>query len=115
MCLCETILQPSPPFFLTSDGRDKKIKEKRDRLAQSATDCNRRKHMQKLNDSLELAAKRFASQIAENKKARAEINELRHERKRFEQINIKVQRRACCHSIASSLLLTIHRVVCRAH
>ena len=73
------------------------------------------KQMQKLNDSLELAAKRFASQIAENKKAHAEVNELRHERKRFEQINIKEQRRACCHSIASNLLLTIHRVVCRAH
>ena len=72
---------------------DKEIKEKRDLLAQSATDGNMRKQVQKLNDSLDLAAKRFASQIAENKKARAEINELRRERKRFKQLMAQYKNR----------------------
>lgn len=65
---------------------DKDIKDKRDFLAQSATDTHLRKQAQKLTDSLDLSAKRFASEIAENKKARAEINELRRERKRFKQL-----------------------------
>ena len=49
---------------------DKDIKDKRDFLAQSATDTHLRKQAQKLTDSLDLSAKRFASEIAENKKAR---------------------------------------------
>lgn len=42
--------------------------------------------VQQLNDSLDLAAKRFASEIANNKTARGQINELRRERKRFKQL-----------------------------
>jgi len=72
---------------------DKEIKEKRDLLAKSATDTNMRKQVQKLNDSLDLAAKRFASEIAENKKARGEINELRRERKRFKQLMAQYKNR----------------------
>ena len=65
---------------------DRDVKDRRDFLAQSATDTHLRRQVQKLTDSLDLSAKRFASEIAENKKARAEINELRRERKRFKQL-----------------------------
>ena len=72
---------------------DKEIKEKKDLLAKTSTDTNLRKQVLKLNDSLDLSAKRFASEIAENKKARAEINELRRERKRFKQLMLLCKNR----------------------
>ncbi len=42
--------------------------------------------VQKLSDALDFAIRKFATEIAENKQAREEINELRRERKRFKQL-----------------------------
>jgi chromosome segregation ATPase len=42
--------------------------------------------VQKLSDALDFAIRKFAMEIAENKQAREEINELRRERKRFKQL-----------------------------
>ena len=42
--------------------------------------------LEKLDKHLETSTTRFASEIAENKRARAEINELRRERRRFKQV-----------------------------
>eukprot|EP00960_Hanusia_phi_P074822 768320-Hanusia_phi.AAC.20 len=84
------------------------IEEKRDFLARTETDTQMRKQVsfvflsylnnmetqvQRLNDNLELASRRYASEITENKKARANINELRRERKRFKQIMSRTQTR----------------------
>lgn len=65
---------------------DATIHEKKTTLATVSTDNALRKKVQQLNDSLDLAAKRFASEIANNKTARGQINELRRERKRFKQL-----------------------------
>ena len=65
---------------------DRDIKRVRDELTRSATDANMRKQVERLMGNLDHAAKKFATEVAENKKARSEINELRRERKRFKQI-----------------------------
>jgi len=65
---------------------DRDIKLGKDLLAKSASDTILRKQVEALTDKLDLSAKRFASEIAENKIARAEVNELRRERKRFKQL-----------------------------
>lgn len=40
----------------------------------------------RLSDGLDLSVKKYATEIADNKKAREEINELRRERKRFKEL-----------------------------
>ncbi len=42
--------------------------------------------IEKMDKNLEICTTRFASEISENKRARADINELRRERRRFKQV-----------------------------
>mmetsp|Transcript_35902 Transcript_35902/g.88341 ORF Transcript_35902/g.88341 Transcript_35902/m.88341 type:complete len:644 (+) Transcript_35902:28-1959(+) len=65
---------------------DNNIKTMKDYLANYAPDTSLRKQVQRMSDNLDLSVQRFAKEIADNKKARNEINELRRERKRFKQL-----------------------------
>ena len=58
-----------------------------------------------MDKNLETATTRFASEIAENKRARAEINELRRERRRFKQVLTQ------CTSRYQDVEREVHRIV----